>query len=379
MRIAVNTRFLLKGKLEGIGWFTNEIIKRLVINHPEHEFIFLFDRPFDQQFIFASNVKPVVIHPPARHPILWFIWFEWSVRKALKKYKADIFISTDGFLSLSSKVPSILVVHDLAFEHFPQHLPFKFRYYLQKFTPKFVKKASHTVTVSSYSKADLVSTYHADPNKISVIYNGAHAQYKPLSFEKKQEIKQQYADGCEYFVFAGALHPRKNVTNLLKAFGIFKQKQRSNMKILIIGRFAWNADDIRIAIEQHPFKKDVVHLDYMEVEELSKVIGAAYALTFVSIFEGFGIPILEAMQCQVPSIVSNTSSMPEVAGDAAILVNPSDIQEIAQAMSTMYKDENLRSKLIEATKTQAKKFNWDISAEDLYGIVEKICDKKLSS
>ena len=156
MIIAINTRFLLKGKLEGIGWFTNEIVRRMVVNHPEHEFIFLFDRPYDPQFIFASNINPVVISPPARHPILWYIWFEWSVRRALKKYKADIFISTDGFLSLSSKVPSLLVVHDLAFEHYPQHLPFKFRYYLQKFTPKFVRKATHTITVSSYSKKDLI-------------------------------------------------------------------------------------------------------------------------------------------------------------------------------------------------------------------------------
>lgn len=376
MRIAVNTRFLLKGKLEGIGWFTNEIIKRMVLNHPEHEFIFLFDRPYDTQFIFADNIIPVVIPPPARHPVLWYIWFEWSVRRALKKYNADIFISTDGFLSLSSKVPSILVVHDLAFEHFPQHLPFKFRYYLQKFTPKFVRKATHTVTVSTYSKQDLVDTYHADPNNISIVYNGAHADYQPLSFELKQEIKNQYAQGCEYFVFAGALHPRKNVIQLLKAFELFKRKQRSNMKILIIGRFAWNAEEIKTAIMNHPFKKDVIHYDYMQVKELSKVIGAAYALTFVSIFEGFGIPILEAIQCEVPSIVSNTTSMPEVAGDTAILVNPNSAEEIAAAMIEMYKDENLRNRLIEATKSQVRKFSWDKSAQDFYAIVEKITQRK---
>lgn len=371
MRIAINTRFLLKGKLEGIGWFTNEIVKRMVINHPEHEFIFLFDRPYDPQFIFAKNVIPVVIPPPARHPILWFIWFEWSVTRALKKYKADIFISTDGFLSLSSKIPQILVVHDLAFEHFPEHLPFKFRYYLKKFTPKFVQKATHTITVSSYSKQDLVNRYHANPNDISIVYNGAHKLYKPLSYEEKLAIKTKYADGAEYFVFAGALHPRKNVIRLLKAFEIFKRKQRSNMKILIIGRYAWNAEEIKQCIESHPYKNDVLHYNYMEVGELSKVIGAAYALTFVSLFEGFGIPILEAIQCRVPSIVSNTSSMPEVAGETAILVNPENIEEIAQAMSTLYKDENVRNELIKQTESQVTKFNWDKSALDFYAIVEK--------
>ena len=99
MRIAVNTRLLLKDKLEGIGWFTFETLKRITKNHPEHEFIFLFDRPYDKEFIFSENIIPVVIQPPARHPFLWYLFFEWSIPAALKKYKADIFISPDGWLS----------------------------------------------------------------------------------------------------------------------------------------------------------------------------------------------------------------------------------------------------------------------------------------
>jgi glycosyltransferase involved in cell wall biosynthesis len=373
MRIAVNTRFLLKGKLEGIGWFTHEIIKRIVLNHPEHHFIFFFDRPYDPQFVFADNITPVVLPPPARHPVLWYIWFEWSVKRALKTYKADVFISTDGFLSLKSKVPTLLVVHDLAFEHYPEHLPFKFRSYLRYFTPKFIRKAAHTVTVSTFSKNDIVSTYKIDPQHISVVFNGAHHEYKPLDFATRQDIKATYAGGCDYFVFAGALHPRKNIIILLNAFAKFKQRQRTDMKILIVGRFAWNAEEIRQAIENHPYKADVCHYNYMQVEELSRVIGAAYALTFVSTFEGFGIPILEALCCRVPAIASNTSSMPEVVGDAGILVDPFDVDDIAQAMSTLYKDENLRNRLIAHTDAQAAKFNWDESAKVFFKLVEKIC------
>lgn len=373
MRIAVNTRFLLKGKLEGIGWFTREILQRMVIDHPEHEFIFFFDRPYDPQFVFASNVTPVVIPPPARHPILWYIWFEISLRRALKKYKADVFISTDGFLSLSTKVPTLLVIHDLAFEHFPEHLPFKFRYFLRRFTPRFVKKAHHIVSVSTFSKNDLIATYGTPENKISVVYNGANILYKPLRFEEKQAVKDQYAQGCEYFVFAGALHPRKNVVRLMKAFARFKAKQRSNMKLLIIGRYAWESDEIKETYEQHPFKPDVLMYNYMEVDELSRVIGAAYALTFVSIFEGFGIPILEAMQCGVPGIVSNTSSMPEVAGNSAILVDPTSIDEMADAMRTLYKDEGLRDKLREQALEQARRFSWNDSARVFYNVLEKMC------
>jgi glycosyltransferase involved in cell wall biosynthesis len=371
MKIAVNARFLLKGKLEGIGWFTHEVLKRVVQNHPEHEFIFIFDRPFHPDFIYGKNVTPIVIPPPARHPILWYIWFEWSIKWVIKKHRPDLFISTDGFLSLSTKVPQLLVIHDLAFEHFPEHLPFKFRYYLRKFTPKFAQKAKHIVSVSTFSKNDLIETYGVPEEKISIVYNGANDLYKPLSFQERQEIKDKYAQGSEYFVFAGALHPRKNVLALLEAFTFFKKKQRSNMKLLIIGRIAWNAEQIQLKLQHHPFKEDVLHYDYMQVEELSKVIGAAYALTFVSIFEGFGIPILEAIKCHVPSICSNTSSMPEVAGNTAILVNPSNIEEIGNAMRTLYKDEQYRSQLKDNCKLQGEKFSWDKSAVDFYEVIKR--------
>ena len=144
------------------------------------------------------------------------------------------------------------------------------------------------------------------------------------------------------------------------------------MKILIIGRYAWNAEDIADAIQNHPFKQDVIHYNYMQVEELCKVMGAAYALTFVSLFEGFGIPILEAMQCHIPCIVSNTSSMPEVIGNAGILVNPHNVEDIANAMRKMYKEEHFREQCILISKEQVKKFSWEDSATNFYTIVEKI-------
>jgi len=115
MNIAVNTRLLLKNRLEGIGRFTLETFKRITVAHPEHNFIFLFDRNYSEEFIFSSNVTPMVVRPQARHPLLFKIWFEWSVNKALKKCKADLFISPDGYLSLSSKLPAIAVIHDLNF------------------------------------------------------------------------------------------------------------------------------------------------------------------------------------------------------------------------------------------------------------------------
>lgn len=371
MRIAVNTRLLLKGKLEGIGWFTYQTLERIVRKHPEHEFIFFFDRAYDASFIFAPNVKAVVAPPQARHPVLFYLWFEWSIPFLLKMYKADLFLSPDGFMSLRTKVPTCLVIHDLAFEHYPDHFVTSHRWYWRHYSPLFARKAKQIYTVSNFSKYDISSRYGIDPAKIDVAYNGAHEEYKPLSIREREEVKKQFAEGCEYFVFAGALHPRKNIVNLLKAFVAFKKRFRSNMKLVIAGRLAWKYEEVTEMKENMPFKEDVKWVGYMNVDELSKVIGAAYVLVYPSLFEGFGIPILEALQCNVPAIVSNTSSMPEVAGDAALLVDPNDVQDIANKMEQIYKDENLRAKLITAASEQVKKFNWDKAADQLWDSMMK--------
>lgn len=123
MNILVNTRLLLPNRLEGIGWFTHELMKRVVKNHPEHIFYFLFDRAYDKQFVYAENVIPIVFGPQARHPFLYLLWFEWVVPKIIKKYNIDLFFSPDHFLSLRANVPSVLAIHDLNFMHYPQHFP----------------------------------------------------------------------------------------------------------------------------------------------------------------------------------------------------------------------------------------------------------------
>lgn len=371
MRIAVNTRCLLKGKLEGIGWFTYQTVERIVKAHPEHEFFFFFDRPYDPSFVFAPNVTPVVVHPQARHAVLFAIWFDYRLPYMFRKYNIDLFLSTDGQMSLNTNVPTCLVIHDLAFEHYPEHFKLSHKLYWRRYTPLFAKKATRIATVSTFSKEDISKTYGVPAGNIDVVYNGAHDEYRPLGHSERDKVKDKYADGCEYFVFAGALHPRKNIVNLLKAFILFKKRQHTNMKLVIAGRMAWKYDEIEQMKTEMQFKDDVKWVGYLNVDQLSKVIGGAYALVYASIFEGFGIPILEALQCDVPAIVSNTSSMPEVAGDAALLVAPTDPEDIANKMHQLYKDEALRSRLIANARQQVKKFDWDITAQRLWDSMMK--------
>ncbi|HEY9178526.1 MAG TPA: glycosyltransferase family 1 protein [Flavipsychrobacter sp.] len=371
MRIGVNTRLLLKGKLEGIGWFTYQTLERMVHQHPEHDFFFFFDRPYDESFVFSTNVTPVVVPPQARHPILFTLWFDWTLPYVLRKYKIDVFLSPDGYCSLRTSVPTCLVIHDLAFEHYPKHFKLSHKHYWKYFQPRFANKAKRIVTVSEYSKQDIISHYGVDADKIDVACNGAHDAYHPLRWDDKEAVKKKYADGCEYFVFAGALHPRKNIVNLLKAFVAFKKMQRSDMKLVIVGRLAWKYDEVLEMKENMPYKDDVKWVGYMDVDELSQVTGGAYAMVYPSFFEGFGIPILEALKCDVPAIVSHTSSMPEVAGDAGLLVDPNNVADIAAKMEQLYKDEALRAKLIAAAPAQVKKFTWEKAADVLWENIVK--------
>jgi len=376
LRIAVNTRLLIKGKLEGIGWFTYESLKRMVISHPEHEFFFIFDRDFDSEFIFSSNVTPVVIGPQARHPVLFYIWFEFSIPAALKKIKADLFISPDAYLSLKTKVPTLLVIHDLNFEHYPEMVPFLARKHYQYFTPKFAAKADRIATVSNFSKSDIIKQYQVDAEKIDVVYNGANEIFHPVNEEIKKKTKEQFSAGSEYFVFIGALNPRKNLVNLFKAFDIYKNKNKANTKLLVVGEKMWWNKEIKATYEKMKFQEEVVFTGRLNPETLKNVIGSAIALTYVSYFEGFGIPIVEAFRMGTPVITSSVTSMPEIAGDAALLVNPFNAPQIADAMHDIISNNKLRESLIEKGKVRSQLFSWGKTAENLWKSVEKLIQER---
>lgn len=304
--------------------------------------------------------------PQSRRPILWWMWFEWAVPWALKKYEADLFLSPDGYLSLKTDVPSVNVIHDLNFEQFPEDLPSSYSRYYKKYFPQYAQKAERIATVSEYSKEDIMSRYGVDGNKIDVVYNGCNRIYAPISAEEIEQTRKQYSQGCPYFLFIGALHPRKNLVNLFKAFDDFRSKNDSNAKLLIVGGKMWWTDTIRQAYEQMQYKQEVIFTGRLEAIQLKNVIASALALTYVSYFEGFGIPIVEAMNSEVPVITSNVTSMPEVAGDAALLVDPYSVESISNGMTQIANDGDLRTQLIEKGRARGKVFTWEKTAELLW-------------
>ena len=371
MKIAINTRFLLADKLEGIGWFTHEVLKRWVEDHPEHEFIFIFDRPFDKRFIFGDNVTGCYIYPPARHPFLFYWWYEWSITRLLKKINPDVFVSPDGFLSLRNKIPTLMVLHDIAWKHFENHVPYIALKYYQYFVPKFVQKASRIATVSTFSKDDIAQSFGIDKNNIDVVYNGSHSNYRPLDEKTKASVRHKYASDEAYFLYLGSIHPRKNIPRLLQAFDQFKSTTKAPTKLLLAGRMAWQTGETGALMETLKHKDSIVFLGYVDNKTLASIVASAYALTYVSLFEGFGIPILEAMYCDVPAIGSDGSSMPEVIGKAGLLCDPNSVNSISDKMVDLYSQPNLRPALIEQGRIQRKQFSWDLTAKKMWAALLK--------
>ncbi len=369
MRIAVNTRFLLPRHLEGIGLYTQEVLRRLTVMRPQDEFIFFFDRPYQQRYIFSENVRPLVLQPPARHPLLWYLWFEWSVESALKKHRADVFFSPDGYLSLRSRTPTIMTLHDLAYLHYPQQIPRTALYYYRHFIPRYVQRAEQLLAVSEYTKQDILSNFHLPEGKVKVSCNGvreAFAKWKPEKREiEAHAMRQKFSEGKPFFLYVGALHPRKNIPGLLHAFELFKQRSGAPHLLLLSGRKAWMTAEIKHSLDQIKHRSDVRFTGYLNEEELPPLMRAAFALTYVSFFEGFGVPLLEAMHSETPIITAKVSSMPEVAGPAALYADPRSSKSIAEAMLQLYQNPQLGEQLIQAGRKQRQHFSWEKAARDV--------------
>ena len=187
-----------------------------------------------------------------------------------------------------------------------------------------------------------------------------------------QTIRNKYSGGLPYFLFISLVHPRKNLTRIIKAYDLFRKKTGNGVPFIVVGSTKYQTEDTRQAYEDSPYRQDIQFLGRLDHKELPAVMGASLCLIYASLFEGFGIPIIDAMRCNVPVITSNTTSMPEVGGEAVCYVDPYDITSISNAIQRIYTDEPYRKELIDKGRIQSEKFTWDKAAEKLWTSIEQI-------
>ena len=366
MKIVVNTRLIHKDHLDGIGWFSYSSLKKIVKDHPEVDFYFIYNYKSDFDLFPEKNVHPVYFFPPARHAFLNIIWFEWHLKRLLNKIKPDLFLSPDGNLCLGWKGKQLAVIHDLNFHHQPKGLGFFDRHYYNFFYPKYAEAATRIATVSNYSKKDIEDAYSVSPDRIDVVYNGINDFYAPIPQAQQLDVRDQFTQGKPYFVFIGSLTPRKNIQGLMRAYDIYRKKYPSDVQLIIIGGGLYQAKEIQQLKNELEFGNQIQFIGRLSGELLNEVLSSAIALVFVPFFEGFGIPLIEAMQCGTPVIASNTSCVPEIAGEAALYVDPHNADQIADAMNLIHQDAALSESLIQKGFVRKNTYSWEKTAALLW-------------
>jgi glycosyltransferase involved in cell wall biosynthesis len=372
MRIGVDTRFLAN---EGSPLFRNytfNILQQLIQKHKEHDFFAFSERKDGEMVNGLENISDVLITPAAINLLSLKLWYDVKLPLALKKHKIDVLICPNGICCLTTKIPQILILQNLDFNPKTSFANAKSLLFYKKFTASFLKKADVVATVSQHLKDEMLTRYKKD--NITVTGFGVPAFFSAIQWQQREAIKERHAEGFEYFIFTATLHPAANLLNVLKAFSIFKKWQKSGMKLMII---VSENKYLRGEIEKlstYKYRNDVLVKENLSWQEIPNIIAASYAAIYTPLSDAFPTPLIEAMQCHVPLIASLGAGTIEVAAESALYINPEKQEEIAEAMKTLFKDENLRSKLIEKGKQQAGIFNLD----KVTGVISQLIEQAVS-
>ncbi|MCW3092092.1 MAG: glycosyltransferase family 4 protein [Ferruginibacter sp.] len=326
--------------------FFNAYLLQTAAAKPEHQFIFITPVAISSQSINSANIINIVSFPKANNPLLWKLWLDYQLPSIARKHKAEMIVHTGGVCSLRSAIPQWLFTSDLSFLHFPAFFSKKQLYFLKKNTPAFLSKANHIVTASAFLEKEISDQYPKVANKITAVQLSINNVYQPMGWKEKELIKERYTQGKEYFLFSGEIHSRNNLVNLLKAFSFFKKRQKSNMQLIITGKTIPGNDRFIETFKTYKYRDAVKLLMDLPGKDIPEITAAAYAFVYPSLYEGTAIFPLQAMQCEVPVITTNTGAIKEAIGDAALYADPLIFEDIADKMMLVFKDENLRADLI---------------------------------
>lgn len=295
----------------------------------------------------------------------------YKIVRDKKKQSIDRLFVSAHVIPLIHPKDTTVTIHDIGFERFPKIYPWYDIVY-HKWAVRWAKfRAKKIITISEFSKKELIDVFKIKPEKIHVIYNGYDKKnYRLYEKSKIDQVKSQYNLTKPYLIFIGRLEEKKNTSFLIECFAEFKKKF-PEYNLVLIGRKGYGFDKVEENIKKYGLENDVIFPGWIETNDLTKILAGARAMIFPSNYEGFGIPVIEAMACGTPVICSNTTSLPEVAGDAAILVDPKNKEQIVEAMKKIVADENLRQNLVEKGLENVKRFSWEKCAQETLDVILK--------
>ena len=341
-----------------------------------------FSQAADIDFLIFQHRKhatPLVKGPHCRRATLYSPVHtrleQFTLPLELTFYALDLLHCPDFIPPLYSTQPVVITVHDLAFLHWPHFLTEDSAAYYGQID-RAVSRAAHIIVPSQSTKADLIGQFGVPDSDVSVIYEAANPQFTPLPPEPvRQELSQKYNIPTKYILFVGTIEPRKNVDGLIRAYRHLLDKYGvTDVGLVIAGGYGWLYDEVMAIVEEFNLQHKVHFLGRVSDNDLWKLYVGAHCLVHAAHYEGFGLPPLEAMACGTPTIVSNVSSLPEVVGDAALLVDPKDWEEIAVAMHRLLTDDDLHAELRIKGLRRAQCFSWQQAAQQTLAIYRQVVD-----
>lgn len=369
LSVAINGRLLRPDKVDGIGCFTHEITKRLVATHPDVQFHLISDRKPEACLQFGPNVKQYRVLPPARRFYLYEMWYQYAIPTFLRGLKPDVFVSTDGFLPLQLSIPTVVVQHDLGWLAVPHQVDRCTSWYYAKRFPQCFRAGSKQATVSEFSRNQIADVWKVPAEQVSVVPNAARAIFVPLEEAAKVRYRDAYASGNRFLVFVGTIQPRKNIEGLLRGFDEACARGLDNTYLVVAGP-RQSIVSVTDTLCTMRFANRVRFTGYLANKELAGVLASAEAMVYIPHYEGFGIPILEAMASGVPVICSRNSALPEVGGTAAYYVKDSGSDSVSEAIIEVASNAELHTSLVQAGIKRAAQFSWDTSAEKMWQLIE---------
>lgn len=368
MKIGIDLRPLMSGKISGVEVYIISMLKALFEVDQKNEYILWYNcfkkvniAHFPTKY---SNVKLKRMRIPNKLLNLSLSLLRWPKIDRLMGEKIDVLWVPDPRPApVSETCKKIITFHDLSFEDFKHSFNLKTRLWHKVLRPqKEAEEADFLVAVSAFTKQQLVDAYHIHPDKIHVIHEAADGHLRPFPMPKAFEIIQRkYQLPDRYFLCLSTLEPRKNVKGVIEAYLDWHREVKGGVKLVIAGK-RYPRIFAELKIEQHP---DILMTGFVDEEDKGLLYENALAFLYPSFYEGFGLPILEAMQCGVAVVTSDITAMPEVAGDAALLINPNDTHQLKEAMHKLYRDNTYREELIKKGLKRAEEFSWKKAANEL--------------